>query len=261
MTSKLIAESRGSAGYLVLNAPARRNALSLDMWEAIPGILEGFAQDSQIRSIVVTGAGHEAFAAGADISEFDDHRATAESAKRYDAATHEATLSIARCAKPVIAAVRGICYGGGMALAMACDLRLATECAKFCIPAARLGVGYSYDGVAALVARLGPSLTAELLFTGRTYSAHEALANGIVQAVAPAGEFDVFVARYTTILADNAPLSIAAAKSAIAAIVSGGGAHARLIADERIAACMASEDYREGRAAFLEKRQPRFHGR
>lgn len=259
MTSKLIAESRGSAGYLVLNAPERRNALSLDMWEAIPGLVEAFAQNTHIRSIVITGAGHEAFAAGADISEFDALRATPDSAQRYDAATHAATVSIARCAKPVIAAVRGICFGGGMALAMACDLRLASDCAKFCIPAAKLGVGYSVNGVADLVAKLGPAVTTELLFTGRTYDAREALALGIVQAVGKTGEFDVLVERYVAMLAENAPLTIAAAKSAVAAVVSGAN-HARLIAEDRVAACMKSADYREGRAAFLEKRKPRFQG-
>ena len=221
MTSKLIAEIRGSAGYLVLNAPLRRNALSLDMWAGIPQIVERFEQNTSIRSLVVTGAGHEAFAAGADISEFDDQRATQDSAKVYDAATHAAIVSIVRCTKPVIAAVRGICFGGGMALAMACDLRLASDDAKFCIPAAKLGVGYSYDGIAALAVRLGPALTAEILFTARTYSAQEALSTGIVHALSTPAEFDALVARYTSMIAVNAPLSIAAAKSALRAAASG----------------------------------------
>lgn len=230
------------------------------MWEAIPSIVESHEKNPHIRSIVVTGAGSDAFAAGADITEFDDHRATDDGAKLYDAATHAATRSIARCTKPVIAAIRGICYGGGMALAMACDLRLATTDAKFCIPAAKLGVGYSYDGMAALVAKLGAALTAEVLFTARSYAAQEALVNGIVHALAPQAEFDALVDRYTSAIADNAPLSIAAAKSAIGAILS-DNTQDRCAAEARVAACMASEDYREGRAAFLEKRKPRFQGR
>jgi enoyl-CoA hydratase/carnithine racemase len=259
MTSKLIAEHRASSGYLVLNAPARRNALSLDMWAAIPDFIARLETDPHIRSIVVTGAG-EHFAAGADISEFDAARATAEGADRYDAATRAATAAIARCAKPVIAAIRGTCYGGAMALAMACDLRLVREDARFCIPAAKLGIGYGAEGVAALVAKLGPALTAEILFTARTYTAGEALAAGLVHAVASGRDFEALVTRYTDMLAENAPLSIAAAKSAITAAVSRDPA-ARAEAERRMTACMDSADYREGRQAFLEKRKPRFEGR
>lgn len=260
MTSKLIAEIRGSAGYLVLNAPQRRNALSLDMWQGLPEIVARFDADPAVRCIVVTGAGSEAFAAGADISEFEDHRATADGAKVYDQATHDATAAIAGCTKPVIAAVRGFCFGGGMALAMACDLRLASDDAKFCVPAAKLGVGYSFDGTAALVARLGPALAAELLFTARTYSAHEALMKGIIHALAPVADFDNVLKGYTAALAANAPLTIRAAKSAIRAIVSGKPAD-RDTAERSIAQCMTSDDYREGRKAFLEKRKPAFQGR
>jgi enoyl-CoA hydratase/carnithine racemase len=260
MTSKLIAEIRGSAGYLVLNAPLRRNALSLDMWQAIPPSIESFAQNTRIRTIVITGAGHEAFAAGADISEFDNHRATADSAKAYDAATQTAVLSIVRCDKPVIAAIKGICFGGGMALAMSCDLRLASDDAKFRVPAARLGVGYGYEGTAALVARLGPALTAEVLFTARIYTANEALAKGMVHALAPLADVDALVEQYVSQIADNAPLSMAAAKAAIRAAIS-GKTEDRHQAEQRISACMTSDDYREGRAAFLEKRKPSFQGR
>jgi enoyl-CoA hydratase/carnithine racemase len=147
-----------------------------------------------------------------------------------------------------------------MALAMACDLRLASDDAKFCIPAAKLGVGYSFDGTAALVARLGPALAAELLFTARTYSAHEALMKGIIHALAPVADFDNVLKGYTASLAANAPLTIKAAKMAIRAIVSGNPAdHER--AERSIAQCMTSDDYREGRKAFLEKRKPAFQGR
>ena len=249
MTSKLIAEIHGSTGTLVLNAPERRNALSLDMWQAIPGIVEGFEKDPAIRSIVVKGAGEEAFAAGADISEFEANRATDENAKTYDAATHRATLSLTNCSKPVIAAVKGICFGGGMALAMACDLRLASDNSRFSIPAAKLGVGYGFAGTAALVARLGPSFTAEMLFTAKVYSAHEALMRGIVQAVAPAADLDNVVKGYTTMLAANAPLSILASKKAIRAAIS-GDERDRADADRAVAACMTSADYAEGRKAF-----------
>jgi len=229
------------------------------MWVGIPQIIDRFEQDAAVRSIVVTGSGLEAFAAGADISEFDDHRATESSAKAYDEATQAATGAIVRCTKPVIAAIRGICFGGGMALAMACDLRLASEDAKFCIPAAKLGIGYGYEGTAALVARLGPALAAEILFTARVYTALEGQANGIVHALSAPADFDALVHRYTNMIAANAPLSIAAAKSVIRAIAS-GNAGERRAAEQRVADCMISDDYHEGRTAFLEKRKPRFHG-
>lgn len=147
-----------------------------------------------------------------------------------------------------------------MALAMACDLRLASDDAKFCIPAAKLGVGYSVDGTAALVARLGASLATEVLFTARTYSAHEALMRGIVHGIAPVADFEKVLKGYVAALAANAPLTIAAAKSAIRAIVS-GNSEARDTAERDVAACMTSADYAEGRKAFLEKRKPTFHGR
>ncbi len=260
MTSKLIADIHGSTGYLVLNAPERRNALSLDMWQAIPGIIGRFVQDSNIRSIVIRGEGREAFAAGADISEFEAQRATDDSGKVYDEATHKATAAIANCNKPVIAAIQGICFGGGMALAMACDLRLASDDARFCIPAGKLGIGYSYDGTAALVARLGPALTAEMLFTARVYSAHEALMRGIIHQLAPVADFDAVVKGYTTMIGANAPLTIAAAKSAVRAVVS-GLPNEREAAERAVATCMTSDDYREGVAAFTAKRAPRFTGR
>jgi enoyl-CoA hydratase/carnithine racemase len=259
MTAKLIAEIHGSTGTLVLNAAQRRNALSLDMWQSIPRIVADFDRNTNVRSIVIRGAGDEAFAAGADISEFEANRATDDSAKAYDAATGAATLSLTNCSKPVIAAIRGICFGGGMALAMACDIRLATDDSRFCIPAAKLGVGYGAPGTAALVARLGPSLAAEMLFTGRVYNAQEALARGIVQAVATRADFDSLLSNYTTTLAANAPLSIAASKMAIRAALS-GNPQDRAAADQAVAACMASTDYAEGRKAFLEKRKPIFQG-
>jgi enoyl-CoA hydratase/carnithine racemase len=260
MTSKLIAEIHGPSATLVLNAPQRRNALSLDMWQAIPGIVEDFDRNANVRSIVIRGAGTEAFAAGADISEFEANRATDESAKAYDNATQAATRSLANCSKPVIAAVRGICFGGGMALAMACDLRLASDDSRFCIPAAKLGIGYGTSGTAALVTLLGPALAAEMLFTARVYNAAEAMALGIVQAVSPAASLDALVTRYTDMLAANAPLSIAAAKKAIRAATS-LRPEDRNASDAAVAACMTSADYAEGRRAFLEKRKPNFQGR
>ena len=260
MTSKLITEQRGPVGFLVLNAPQRRNALSLDMWQGIPELIKKFEHDAAIRCIVITGAGTEAFAAGADISEFEANRASAETAKLYDDATRAAASSIIHCSKPVVAAIRGICFGGGVAIAIACDLRIASPDARFCIPAARLGIAYGFEGTAALVDRLGASMATEMLVTARVYSAAEALTHGLIHQIAPAEDYESFVTRYTSTIAANAPLSMASSKLTIQAILQADAA-SRTAAGESMSACMTSEDYREGRNAFLEKRPPHFHGR
>lgn len=260
MTSKLITDRRGSIGYLVLNTPHRRNALGLDMWQAIPRFVSEFDQNEQIRCLVITGAGTEAFAAGADISEFETNRATEEAAKVYDDATRDAVASIIGCSKPVVAAIRGICFGGGVALAAACDLRLAASDARFCIPAARLGVAYGVGGTARLAHVIGASLATEMLITARVYSAHEALMRGLVHQVAPVAEFDTVVEGYTSAIAANAPLSMTATKRAIQAVLT-HQAHDIGEAEAAAVACARSEDYAEGRSAFMQKRKPVFRGR
>jgi enoyl-CoA hydratase/carnithine racemase len=260
MTSKLIAEIRGSAGYLILNAPGRRNALDHDMWAGIPPIIERFAKEPSVRLVLLTGQGGSAFSAGADISEFDDNRANDESGQAYERATEAAFASLYQCTKPVVAAIRGICFGGGFALAMACDLRLASDDARFSIPAGKLGIGYGLLLTEALVRRVGAATAADMLLTARIYSAAEALARGIVQRVAPAATFDALVQDILATVGENAPLSLAASKTAIHAAVDGDEA-ARATAAKLFAACMRSEDYKEGRRAFAEKRKPKFEGR
>lgn len=259
MFSKLITDRRGTVAYLVLNTPARRNAISLDMWQAIPGIMAQLGQDPEIRCIVITGAGNEAFSAGADISEFEANRATGDTARTYDSATHAAIAAIMDAGKPVIAAIRGICFGGGVAIAMACDLRMAATDARFCIPAARLGLAYGTSGTANLVASLGMATATEMLLTARTYNAHEALLRGIVHQVAPTADFDTVVSGYAASLAANAPLSMAASKLAIRLAVTGDPGR-RAAAEAAATACSHSADYAEGRRAFAEKRKPRFNG-
>jgi enoyl-CoA hydratase len=260
MTSKLIAEIRDSAGYLILNAPDRRNALSYDMWAGIPPIIERFAAEPRVRLVVLTGQGTGAFSAGADISEFDHNRATGESGQSYERVTEAAFDSLYRCAKPVVAAIRGVCFGGGFALALACDLRLASDEARFSVPAGKLGIGYGNSLTGALVRRLGAGTAADILLTAQTFSSSEALARGIVQRTAPADKFDALVASYVTMISDNAPLALAAAKIAIRATVDDDDA-ARAEAEKAFAICMRSEDYKEGRKAFAAKRKPQFQGK
>jgi enoyl-CoA hydratase/carnithine racemase len=259
MFSKLITDRRGPIGYLVLNTPERRNAISLDMWQAIPAMIHSLDSNPDLRCIVLTGAGTEAFAAGADISEFDANRASEETAQIYDAATRDAMTAVMEASKPVVAAIKGICFGGGVALSMACDLRIAAADARFCIPAARLGIAYGVGGTASLVERIGAAMAAEMLLTARIYTAHEALMRGLVHQVAPAPEFDTVLAGYTSAIAANAPLSMTASKRAIRAAASDDET-TRHAANAAAAACASSEDYAEGRKAFAAKRNPQFKG-
>lgn len=259
MTSKLITEQRGPIGYLVLNTPQRRNALSLDMWQSIPEIIKALDQIPEIRCIIIAGSGTEAFCAGADISEFESNRASEDAAKSYDSATQAAVSAIVNCSKPVVAAIRGICYGGGVALATACDLRVASTDARFCIPAARLGVAYGLNGTATLSQQIGYALASEMLLTARVYSAHEALMKGLVHQLSPPQEFDSVIEGYTGAISANAPLSMRASKLALRSSLS-TSPELRGLAQAATVQCASSEDYAEGRLAFREKRKPKFRG-
>lgn len=230
------------------------------MWTGIPPIIEKFAADPKVRVVVVTGHGTGPFSAGADISEFDQNRSTGESGQSYERVTELAFDSIYRCAKPVVAAIRGICFGGGFALALSCDLRLASEEARFCIPAGKLGIGYGQSLTSALVKRLGAGTAADILLTAQVYAASEALARGIIQRTAPSDQFDKLVESYIAMVSDNAPLSLAAAKLSIRATIENDDA-LRRDADQAFAQCMRSNDYKEGRKAFAEKRKPQFQGK
>lgn len=230
------------------------------MWAGIPAIIERFAQEPKVRVVVVTGQGVGAFSAGADISEFDNNRTNSETGASYESATQAAFDSLYHCAKPVLAAIRGTCFGGGFALTLACDLRLASEDARFCIPAGKLGIGYGLKLSEALVRRLGAGTAADILLTAQTYSAAEAQSRGIVQRVASQSTFDALIENYVAMIGENAPLSLAASKTAIRATVDDDN-DARAKAAKLFAACMKSDDYKEGRRAFAEKRKPQFQGK
>jgi enoyl-CoA hydratase/carnithine racemase len=254
-------EVEGAVGRLVVANPERRNAVSLAMWQAIPGAVAALVAHPDVRVIVVRGDGALAFVSGADISEFATVRRDAASARAYEASNAEAFSALRHATKPTIAMIRGFCLGGGMGLAVACDIRIASEDAVFGIPAARLGVGYPPDCIADVVAAVGPQRAKEMFFTARRMTAAEALEIGLLAAVHSVEALENEAIDLANVIAHNAPLTLRAAKAAIDAVVDGALAARRETLVALTDACFASADFAEGRTAFLEKREAKFHGR
>ena len=259
-TPRMIARTDGPVGWMVFNNEARRNAVSLDMWEAIPAILQRFDADPAIRVIALTGAGTSAFVSGADISQFAEQRANEAQTAAYDRISAAATQAIKAVRKPTVAAIRGYCIGGGLGIAATCDLRWATEGSKFGVPAGRLGLGYAHPGVKTLLDIVGPAYTKEIFFTARHFTATEAQAMGFVNRALPENAFDAWVAQELATIAANAPLTLAALKLTVAELLRGHEADLAPV-EAAVTACFASADYKEGRTAFMEKRKPVFQGR
>ncbi len=258
---KLVVRVDDGVGRITLNQPAKRNAISYDMWVGLADTMERFAADDAVRLVVVSGAGGKAFSAGADISEFEERRGTEEAIAEYNAATERAYAALRGFSKPTIAAIEGSCVGGGAALTVTCDLRIAADDAHFAIPAARLGLGYGYQNLRPLVDLVGPTSAKEILFTARRFSAEEALAMGLVNRVVPKSALEAYVGDYARRIAGNAPLTVRACKAVVGQIMEDPQdrdlEHCQALVDR----CFASEDYKEGRRAFMEKRPPRFQGR
>ena len=260
MTDILVHEDDAIA-TVVFNRPRLRNAISLAMWQELTRITEGLAKDDSVRAVVYRGAGTEAFAAGADISEFKENRKDRESAMRYNQQTAAAFGAIRQCPKPTVAMVYGYCMGGANAVAMACDLRFAANGARFGIPAAKLNIIYPADAVAQLVQLVGPSYAKDILYSARVVEAPEALAIGFIQRLVPAADLERVTYDYLRQVAANAPMSVRGSKATVQAIVDGLTDARRAHLQQLALEVFESEDYREGTRAFLEKRSPRFQGR
>lgn len=259
---KILAETRGDGiGRLTFNQPEKRNAMSIAMWDGMSAVLDRFAEDPEVRVVILKGAGDKAFVSGADISQFEKNRSDADAQREYERLTSSGRARLARFPKPVIAQIRGFCLGGGLGIAMQTDLRIASTDAQFGIPAAKLGLAYGFDMVRALVALVGPIHARMMLFSGERFGAEEAQRIGLVNRVVPPEALEAEAERLAATLAGNAPLTIRAAKLAVAAALQDEGERDMAAVQAAIAACFASEDYREGRRAFMEKRKPAFTGR
>jgi enoyl-CoA hydratase len=248
----------GSTGWLVLNRPQRRNALNAEMWSAIPPIMKSLDESLEVRVIVIRGAGAEAFAAGADISEFGHARNDAMAAKAYEELNGAAFAAIRGTTKPVIAMIQGFCIGGGLALALACDLRVADESARFALPPAKLGLAYPLDGLRDLVAAVGVSTAKDMLFTARSVQSGEALTLSLIDRLCR--DIESETRQLCADIAEGAPLTLAHAKRAVDLIAKRPGHTEEAVVAALAAKCFESADYIEGRLAFAEKRKPGFKG-
>lgn len=260
-TDKMLAEKAGRVGIMTFNNPEKRNAVSYEMWETAETILEDFAADPEVRVIVLTGAGGKAFVSGADISKFESERATQEAQQRYNTLIERLYGRIYTLDKPTIAMIRGFCIGGGLNLAICCDMRFATPESRFALPAAKLGLGYGYSGLRRYIQTLGPAVTKEIFFTGRQIAAEEALRWGMVNHIVADAELEQTVMDTANMIADNAPLTIKGIKISTVEALRDPADRDLDRAAEAVAACFASQDYVEGREAFMEKRKPNFNGR
>jgi len=259
MTERIIAKKEGAVGWLIFNNPERRNAVSVDMWEAMPQVLEGFDADREIRMVVLAGAGDKAFVSGADISQFENQRSSKEAVQRYEEIAEAAQARLQTLDKPVLAMIRGYCLGAGVNIANVCDLRIAGDDARFGIPAAKMGLGYRASSMKNLVDTVGAPYALEIMLTGRQFSAPEAKDMGLVHHVVPVSDLENFTKEYCAQIAANAPLTMRAAKRIVREVLKKD--YDAALCKTWVRECFESEDYAEGRKAFMEKRKAVFKGK
>jgi enoyl-CoA hydratase/carnithine racemase len=265
MTSQaetLLMEKDGPIGWITFNQPQKRNAVSQEMWQRMPEYVRDLTADPAIRVVILRGAGETAFVAGADISQFKDRRRNAADEEEYRRISAAGSESLATLGKPLLAMIHGFCIGGGVSIAITCDLRIAADDARFGIPAARLGLGYHYRGMEKLMHLIGPAYTKELFFTARTdFSAQDALRMGLVNQVVPKADLERFTRDYAQVMARNAPLTLRSAKASVEQLLKPAADRDLAMLDRLITDCFNSQDYQEGVKAFSEKRRPQFQGR
>lgn len=260
-TDKMLAHVEDGVGWITFNQPNKRNAVSFAMWQAIPQIIIDFASSDDVRVVVMRGAGDKAFVSGADISEFEEVRNTPEQIVVYEKATSAANAALITLDKPLIAMIRGFCIGGGMAIALSADLRITADDGEFGVPAAKLGLGYGYGGIKELMNIVGPSFAKEIFFTGGRFSASDAETMGLVNRVVAVDDLESSVTALAKTIADNAPMTVKAAKAAVNEGTKNPDERDLDSVAAMVEACFNSEDYKEGRRSFMEKRKPQFQGR
>ena len=258
---RLLARVEGGVAWITFNNPARHNAMSRDMWDGTADLLDRFNARDDVRVIVLTGAGERAFVAGADISRFESERGSLEAIRAYEVSVANFHRALDAVVKPTIARINGYCIGGGLAIAVGCDIRYCSDISTFGIPAAKLGIGYKFQGIRGLARLVGPSFTAEIFYTGRQFDAEEARNMGLVNRVVPQGDLDDVVGDLVDRIARNAPLAIRAVKQALIELAKPEAEWDLDAPEAAVAMCRTSEDYEEGRRAFMEKRRPQFQGR
>jgi len=258
---RLIVEKDGAIGRVKMDNQTRRNAMTLGMWQDLGDAIEDFAKDDNIRVVIVSGEGGKAFCAGADISEFEKNRSSEEGVKIYNEAVERSSELLRTIDKPTIAAIDGFCVGGGFGIATCCDIRICTDDSIFAIPAAKLGLGYRVDGLKPLVDIIGPSYAMELFYTARKFTADEVERMSYANRVLPRDEFDAYIADYASTIAGNAPLTIKAVKVVVKECLKDDSDRDHDLCASIVDECFKSEDYIEGRRAFMEKRKPAFKGK
>ena len=259
-TEKMLSRVKDGVGYITFNNPEKHNAVSIEMWDALEQILDGFRSSKDIRVIVLNGAGGKAFVSGADISKFDKERSSKEAVLSYNKRTQKVYENLETFPKPTIAMIDGYCIGGGLNLAVCCDIRICSEKSKFAMPAAKLSLGYPFSSIKRLFDVMGPGMAKHFMFTAEKISASEALACGLVQKLVSEDSIDSYVKAYALNIANNAPLTIKAMKQIGIEISKNSDERDLLLCEKLASACFDSEDYKEGRKAFMEKRKPNFQG-
>ncbi len=261
MTEKMLMRRDGAIGHMIFNQPEKRNAVSLEMWERAQEILDEFEADPEIRVVVLSGAGGKSFVSGADISEFESKRGTAEAQQHYNTQTAKVYERIERFPKPTIAMINGFCVGGGLNLACVCDIRICSDTLQIAMPAAKLALGYPFSAINRLKNIIGIANARHLMFTADRVQAEDAHRMGFAQQLVPAEELEQVVADYAGTIAANAPLTVAAMKFISTQVLVDPEDRDLTKCQVMVNACFASEDFKEGRRAFMEKRKPQFQGK